>query len=327
MSDTERLDASTPPPRLTGAVAGRPLLAIVAAVLVAVLLYYPVGMIWLHRIDDDPGFGAGTALAVPQAGSRTIAVAVALIEREVDANRWTANDPFFLPSAALDNMPNFQQGIVAALSRFVLEMRDRIGRVRGTSREDDDLKRAAGQLSYDGTVWIVDLRTSWWTLTASSEKQYRAARRALIAYNDRLAAGEAVFERRADNLLGALERIAANIGSDSAVIHRHIAEHSGDLMDFRGDDIFYWTKGGLYANYLLLRELAVDFAKLIEERELDAVWANMLESFRAAATLDPWVVVNGDPGGQLLPSHLAAQGFYLLRARAQLKEVTNVLLK
>jgi hypothetical protein len=39
------------------------------------------------------------------------------------------------------------------------------------------------------------------------------------------------------------------------------------------------------------------------------------------------VVVNGDPAGQLLPSHLAAQGFFLLRARTQLKEVTNILLK
>ena len=72
MSDTERLDASTPPRRLTGAVAGRPLLAVVAAVLVAVLLYYPVGMIWLHRIDDDPGFGAGAALAGPGAIARAI---------------------------------------------------------------------------------------------------------------------------------------------------------------------------------------------------------------------------------------------------------------
>ncbi|MFQ5954894.1 MAG: DUF2333 family protein [Kiloniellales bacterium] len=327
MSDTERLDASPPPPRLTGVVARRSMLGLMAAVVVAVLLYYPIGMIWVHRIDDDPDFAAGEAQGPPDGASRAVAVAVALIEREVDAHRWTANDPFFLPSAALDNMPNFQQGVVAALSRFVIEMRDRIGRVRGTSREDADLKRAAGQLSYDGTVWIVDLRTSWWTLTASSEKQYRAARRALIAYNDRLAAGDAVFERRTDNLLDALERIAANIGSDSAVIHRHIEEHSGDLLDLRGDDIFYWTKGGLYANYLLLRELAGDFANVIEERELTAVWANMLASFRAAATLRPWVVVNGDPGGQVLPSHLAAQGFYLLRARTQLKEVTNILLK
>jgi hypothetical protein len=43
--------------------------------------------------------------------------------------------------------------------------------------------------------------------------------------------------------------------------------------------------------------------------------------------LQPWVVVNGSPQSQVLPSHLAAQGFFLLRARVQLREITNILLK
>jgi hypothetical protein len=326
MSDIDSLESEPEPPRLKGAVAKRSVLGLAILIAALVALYYPVGMIWVHRIDDDPDFVAGLADTLPDGASRTVAVAAALIEREVDTRRWTPNDPFFLPSAALDNMPNFQQGIIAALSRFAIEMRDRLGRVRGTSEEDDDLKRAAGQLSYSGTVWIFDLRTSW-APTASSEQQYRAARQALLAYNDRLAAGQAVFEGRSDNFLDVLDRIAADIGSDSAVIDSHIAEHSGAVLDFRADDIFYRAKGRLYGYYMLLRALAVDFAKVIEERELGAAWANMLDSFRTAATLQPWVVANGAPDGQIVPSHLAAQGFYLLRARTQLREITNILLK
>ncbi len=53
----------------------------------------------------------------------------------------------------------------------------------------------------------------------------------------------------------------------------------------------------------------------------------MLGSMRHAAMLQPKVVVNGAPDAQLMPSHLAAQGFYLLRARTQLREITNILLK
>ena len=34
----------------------------------------------------------------------------------------------------------------------------------------------------------------------------------------------------------------------------------------RCDDIFYFNKGRLYANYLLLRELGVDFENIIRER-------------------------------------------------------------
>ena len=53
----------------------------------------------------------------------------------------------------------------------------------------------------------------------------------------------------------------------------------------------------------------------------------MMESFRKAALLDPWVVINGDPDAQFQPNHLATQGFYLLRARTQLREISNILLK
>ena len=53
----------------------------------------------------------------------------------------------------------------------------------------------------------------------------------------------------------------------------------------------------------------------------------MLETFRTASTLQPWVVVNGAPDSQFLPSHLVAQGFYLLRARTQLREVADILRK
>jgi hypothetical protein len=132
---------------------------------------------------------------------------------------------------------------------------------------------------------------------------------------------------RADNLQATLDRMTADLGSASAAIDRDITERSGLWPDFGADDLFYADKGRLYAYYLLLRALGSDFDKVIKERDLGAAWAQMLESFREAATLQPWVVVNGDPASQFLPSHLASQGFFLLRARTQLKEITNILLK
>ena len=78
---------------------------------------------------------------------------------------------------------------------------------------------------------------------------------------------------------------------------------------------------------LVLRELQQDFANVARERELGAAWTQMLASMEKAATLHPWVIVNGVPDGQLLPSHLAAQGFYVLRARTQLREITAILQK
>jgi hypothetical protein len=305
---------------LAGLWTGRALLAL----LILIALYYVLGALIVHRIDDDPAFAAPAAAG--GGGSRAVAIAAALLEREVDDHQWVANDPFFLPGAVLDNMPNYQQGIVAALSRFGIEMTDQIGRTRGSSQADADLDKAAGLLKYPGDIWLFDFSTSW-APTASSEAQYRAARAALVSYNQRLSGGSAVFERRADNLLATLERIAADLGSASAVIDRHIVEEAGSPLDFEADDIFYRNKGRLYGYYLLLRELGVDFEKVIIDRDLALTWSQMLETFEVAATMQPWVVLNGAPSSQFVPSHLAGQGFYLLRARTQLREVTNILLK
>jgi hypothetical protein len=294
------------------------------ALLGLLAVYYLGGMIWLHEIDDDPDFAL--ASTAPEGGSATVAVAADLIDREINTHRWVANDPFFMPGSLLDNTPNYQQGIIAALSRFTVELADQIARTRGSSQIDRDLDTASGLLKYPGTIWIFDLAVSF-APTASSESQYRRAMRALRDYNQRLSEGQATFEVRADNLQATLERIAADVGSSSAAIDRHLAERSGFGLDFSADDVFYLNKGRLYAYHLLLRTLTTDFGKVISERDLSGPWTQMLDSFRAAATLQPWVVINGEPDSQLLPSHLAAQGFFLLRARTQLKEVTNILLK
>jgi hypothetical protein len=310
--------------RLRALATGGRLRVAVLVVLALVALYYPVGMLWIHTIDDSVGFFRDTAVGDKE--SRAIAAAAALVEREVDRHGWTPNDPFFLPSGALDNMPNFQLGIVSGLARFALEMRDQLGRTRGSSQVDRDLERAASLLQYSGKVWVWDPRVSLFP-TATSEAQYRAAREALLGYNKRLAAGSAVFDRRADNLLATLERMTADLGSASANIEERINEHAPILFDFVSDDIFYRTKGLAYAYYILFRELGRDYQDVLADRRLEPAWNQTIQSLAEAAALQPIVVISGDPASQILPSHLASLGFYILRARVQLREITNILQK
>ena len=300
---------------------GRWIVRGIALLLAIAVLYYPIGMMIVHKIDDDLDFTAPVAAGE----SHAVAIAAALIDREVNRNGWRANDPFFIPSSQLDNMPHFQQGIVAALARFAFELTDQIGRTRGSSAADTDLQEAAGLLQYSGTKWVFDFSTSV-APTATSEAQYRKARQALLTYNRRLAAGEAVFERRSDNLLATLDRIAADLGSSSAALEIRLNDGPA-LFDRNADDILYNVKGQLYAYFMLLRELRRDFASVIDERELGTAWDQLSNSMGQAAGLQPGVVINAAPDAQFLPSHLAAQGFFLLRARTQLREITNILLK
>jgi hypothetical protein len=291
--------------------------------LVLLILYYPVGALVVQNIDDDPQFAPQ---GVAPGESRAVAVAADLVNREVDVHTWTPMLPFFTPGGILDNMPNYQRGIMAALGRFSTELMDQLGRTRGSSQTDRDLEQARGFLNEQPNVWIWQPSVSIWP-SATSAQKYRAGRDKLLSYNKRLAAGQAVFERRADNLQALLERIANDHGSDSAIIDQHIVEQAGNLFDTHCDDIFYFNKGRLYANYLLLRELGKDFDGIIREKGLTNAWNGTVETFRVASQLDPWVVWNGYPDALLIPNHLAAQGFYLLRARTQLREITAILLR
>lgn len=297
----------------------------VGILFIVALLYYPIGMLVTHKINDDVQYTVPQSDQLPN-GSRAVAMAVKLIERETQDATWTANKPFVFPSSMLDNMPNFQVGQIYAVSRFAIEMTDVLGRTRGSSQVDEDLDKASGLLKYDGTIWHWDPSTSLLP-TASAEKQYRAAMKSLQRYNERLNDGSAIFDRRADNLIAFLERVSLDLGSASATLDQRAIESNLGWFDTQADDIFYSTKGRLYGYYMILQELGVDFQSVLAEKNVENVWQQMLDSLRTAAEMDPLVISNGANDGMFAPSHLAVQGFYLLRARTQLKEVSNILLK
>lgn len=293
------------------------------ALLAIVALYYPLGALMAHHIDDDVAFAAP---AIPAEASQTVAMAAALIDREVNGTSWPANAPWFFPAAILDNMPNFQSGEIQALQRVVTELRDQIGRTRGTSSADRALQDAASYLNNQPDLWYIDLSRSWAPMKPS-ESYYNDAMKALIDFNGRLTRGDAVFERRADNLLSTLDRIGKDLGASSNDIEKEIDQQSGAWFDLNADDIFYRNKGELYAYGLLLRALGQDFKSVLNEKGALKIWERMVDSMLEGAVLQPWVVINGETASLAQPNHLAEQGFYLLRARAQLEEITDILQK
>ena len=296
---------------------------IALVVALVLLVAYPLDAWFTSHIDDDPDFGP-PPVQLHQAGSRAVSAAIALIDQEVNQRGWTANAPWFTPTALLDNMPNYQRGMIEALGRFAFELTDQIGRARGSSEADKDLQNAAGLLQYPPDVWVWSPSVSIWP-TATSQSQYRKAIKSLTAYNARLAAGQAVFDARADNLQFTLSRMAADLGSSSAVIQQHIRQTAGFPLETHTDDVFYTVKGQMYAYYIVLKGLQVDFAPIIKQRNLQEPWANMMESFRDAIALRPLVVLDGAPDSDFFPCALCGEGFYLLRARTQLREITNIL--
>ncbi|MFT5787504.1 MAG: hypothetical protein ACI9KK_002870 [Ascidiaceihabitans sp.] len=292
---------------------------IVALLFGAVVNYGILGPM-THEIDANPEYQASL---VPENGSVAVATAAALLDREVNLNGWTPNDQWFAPAGILDNMPNFQTGVVNAVGRFSFEMLDQIGRRSGSSSADPDLERASGFLQYPPYIWVWEPSTSFLP-SVPSENQYRQGLAALKSYNARLARGEAVFERRADTLAAVLSRISDDIGSQTSQIDR--AQNTGLWIFSRtADDVFYRNKGMLYAYAVILTSLGEDFDQVIQENNLGPIWDQALNSLQQGSQLRPAIVLNGKTDKSIFANHLALQGFAMKRAILQLEELVSVL--
>lgn len=222
-----------------------------------------------------------------------------------------------------DNKASFQRGVNQAIRRTTIELVDTLGRVRGTSQIDADLQTARGSLQFDESTWYFGW--SPFGPKTPTPSFYRSAIKDLNKFNDRLEKCEAVFDARADNLLQFVDRIANDIGATSAILRERSENYNGGWFDTRADDRFWFAYGQLYAYYGLLTAARVDFADVIEERRLTALWDELEEQLRASLNIRPFIISNGAESGWLMPSHLATLGFYVLRVRSNLVEVRLVL--
>ncbi|MEO0960185.1 MAG: DUF2333 family protein [Pseudomonadota bacterium] len=280
------------------------------------------GMLLTERIDDSLTFAP---VQPTEGGLASVDITVALIEREVNDHAWVANEPFFMPGHWLPNMKHYQQGVVYGLSRFAFELADSLGRSRGATAVDPDLDRAAGLLRFPGDVWFFDFEKTW-TPVVTSEEQYLSAVRALESYNQRVASGEAFFDPRQDNLVATLARIEADVSSKINVLSDHVERvAAGEAVSTTSNEVFYVTKGRLYAYAMLLKSLEQDFSDIIAGEGLSVVWSRMIESFENAAAMRPLIVTNSPPGSVFIPNHVTELGFFALRAKTQLRDVMTVL--
>ena len=298
---------------------------IALGVAIVLVVFYPLAAWYYSTIDDNPDFGPRSDAGAPHESQTAIAM-IALIDREVNKHGWAASAPFYEPPALLDNMPNYQEGIVGALSVVALALRDRMGHTADTPDGDSDLGSAAELLQYPPDVWFWNPRQSLWP-RAPSDDQYLRARAALASYNDSLAGGEAQFDASAENLQAILARVSDDLGASSATIEYHVDRASGSLIEERSDDIFYKTKGRMYGYYIVLKGMQIDFAGVIRERHLQATWGSMMASLRAAISMRPSIVLDGAPDSDFVPCTLCGEGFYVLRVRSELQTIENALQK
>lgn len=285
------------------------------------------------------------------APSQIVVMQQSLIDLVVNQNDWApatpqykmgffglidwADTPFF------DNKASFQIGVIGAVRRTAVELTDTLGRVRGTSAANPDLEAARGALQRNEQTWRInpfDDRLPFWDTPAAVS--YENARRLYGEFNKSLAACDALFDARADNLFQMLDRVTKDLGSTVDQVARRsqgqvydVSTHSfvdgegndAGWFDMKADNLFNEARGRMYAYHGLMQGARIDFADVIEKRDLSDVWDRMEAHIAEAAVLSPLIVSNGREDGFAMPDHLSVMAENILRARANMTELRDIL--
>lgn len=245
------------------------------------------------------------------------------------------------PGLWLDNIPNWEQGVIIQVRDMARAMRSDFSRSQSQSTEDPDLAVAERQFNVSPYKW-------WFP---STESQYRLGIQALENYQSRLVqkgqAGESLFYARSDSLrnwlsdvstrLGSLsQRLSASVGqvrldtdtTDHAVYGDGETNAEGILVKtpwMKIDDVFYEARGQTWALSHLLRAVEVDFADVLAKKNATVSLRQIIRELDAAqeAVWSP-MIVNGNGFG-LLANHSLVMANYISRANAAIIDLRNLL--
>lgn len=250
------------------------------------------------------------------------------------------NNDVMPPWSLLDNMPNWEVGVVFQARDLARSLRNDFSRSQTQSGEDSDLAIADPQFSFDNGSWLLP----------STEREYRRGMRALEGYLERLGnddAADARFYARADNLreyLTLVEKRLGNIGqqlSASAGERRLNTDLSGDPSATESsnigrevrvrtpwleiDDVFYEARGTTWALIHFLRAIEHDFASVLEDKNATTGLEQIIRELEASQRpLWSPIVLNGS-GFSLFANHSLVMANYIARANAAVIDLRRLL--
>lgn len=245
-----------------------------------------------------------------------------------------------LPGLWLDNIPNWEFGVLVQVRDLSRVMRNDFTRSQTQSVEDPALAEVEPNFNFDNDSWILP----------STESRYREAIRYLEDFEARLAGtGQpaANFYARADNLrewlavvekrLGNLsQRLSASVGqvrvnTDLALDPSAAAARpQGDNVVVKTpwleiDDVFYEARGTAWALLHFLRAVEYDFQHVLEDKNATVSLRQVIRELEASlAPMRSPIVLNGGGFG-MFANHSLVMASYLSRATQAITNLRELL--
>lgn len=276
----------------------------------------------------------------PATGYVTAATLAEVMEVLLNKRGGYLNNDVLPPFSLLDNIPNWESGVVIQARDLARTLRNDFSRSQTQSGEDPDLAIADPQFSFDYSSWLLP----------STEGEYRKGIRAVERYLERLGdpdAGDARFYARADNLREYLSLVEKRLGSvgqelSASVGDRRLntdlsgdpdAEQAGSADDevqvrtpwLEIDDVFYKARGTTWSLIHFLRAIQHDFASVLDNKNARASLAQIIRELEASQKpLWSPVVLNGDGFG-MFANHSLVMANYIARANAAVIDLRRLL--
>ena len=280
-------------------------------------------------------------------GYTTVATTIELAEWLLDPRRggYLSNDRFS-PAIFVDNIRNFEYGMVIQLRDFVHSLRQDFSRSRAQSLEREELIEAEARFNFNHNSWIIP----------STESQYREGIRFLEVYLNEIARSgpeSRTFVARQDQLEGWLRRQQFRLGSfgfrmrqnattyqfdpflDRSDILREVGEDGASLLDQydpgqithwrRRDDEFYEIRGSVYVMYHTMLALRTDYETILNDFNGMGLMNRILsELYAASKPMVSPVVLNGSEYG-FVHNHSLTMAAHVTKAHLAIQDLRILL--
>lgn len=273
-------------------------------------------------------------------GTASVNTAIGIGETLLEKTGGYISNDVLPPFLFLDNVPNWEFGALVALRDFSGVMRNHFARSQSQSVEDPDLARAEPQLNFQNDSWMLP----------ATESEYRRGlaylqdfRRRLLDDNEQ----DAQFFVRADNLtawlqivekrLGSLsQRLSASVGQErrnTNLANDPAAQQStpGPMVVYNRtpwlevDDVFYESRGQVWALLHLFRAIEIDFNSVLEKKNATASLQQIIRELEEAQRpVSSPMVLNGSGFGWVANYSLTMAN-YISRANAAVIDLRSLL--
>lgn len=310
----------------------------VIAPIVILFLFVLLGWYWSSEPSQPVTESSDTG--TPIVGVATTSALIGATQTLLNKRGGYLSNDITPPSVFLDNVPNWEFGVLQQIRDLAKSMRNDYSRSQTQSLADPDLEIAEPKFNVDSDAWMFP----------SAEGEYAEGVDALTKYLDRLSdptQKNAQFYARADNLNEWLSLVEKRLGSLSQRLSKarpqirvntdlagdrnaqqstvNDAEVIAETPWLEIDDNFYEARGTSWALIHFLHAAEVDFGPVLRDKNAIPTLRQVIRELEATQQdVTSPMILNGKGMG-MFANHSLVMSSYIARANSAIADLRSLL--